>query len=274
MRRRDYDRNYDGNYGRNYDRSDSERYGRRSDTNYGRGDYAYSGGYPSDFDSDTGGSYFGGGMRYGEGYSSGDSFGGYGGGSSTGRSYGGGSDYDRDYGNIDRGNNYSGSDYGRRSDYNGQDYYDRNDRQNQNWGSSRSDYGEYAYGGDLNDQGMDRQSHRGKGPKNYTRSDDRIKEDVNDRLSDSHYIDASNIEVSVSDGEVTLSGTVGSRYDKRRAEDLADNVSGVNHTQNNLRVSQSGSGGSSTSSGMNASAASSTASSEKSGSGRSKTAST
>jgi len=35
---------------------------------------------------------------------------------------------------------------------------------------------------------------------------------------------------------VTLAGTVGSRSDKRRAEDCVDAISGVKHVQNNLRV--------------------------------------
>ena len=82
--------------------------------------------------------------------------------------------------------------------------------------------------------------HRGRGPKNYTRSDDRIREDVNDRLSDDSWLDASEIEVQVSSCEVTLTGTVNSREDKRRAEDLAEHVSGVKHVQNNLRVQPSG----------------------------------
>lgn len=77
---------------------------------------------------------------------------------------------------------------------------------------------------------------RGKGPRNYQRSDTRILEDVNDRLSDDPLLDASDIEVAVSKSEVTLSGHVSSRFDKRRAEDLAERVSGVSHVQNNLRV--------------------------------------
>lgn len=77
---------------------------------------------------------------------------------------------------------------------------------------------------------------RGKGPKGYVRTDERIREDVNDKLSDDSMLDASDIEVTVASGEVTLSGTVSSRLDKRRAEDLAESVSGVNHLQNNLRV--------------------------------------
>jgi len=84
--------------------------------------------------------------------------------------------------------------------------------------------------------------HRGKGPKNYTRSDDRIREDVNDRLSDDPRLDASEIEVQVSSCEVTLTGTVNTRDDKRRAEDIAEQISGVKHVQNNLRVQQMGMG--------------------------------
>ncbi|HZZ37080.1 MAG TPA: BON domain-containing protein [Caulobacteraceae bacterium] len=82
--------------------------------------------------------------------------------------------------------------------------------------------------------------HRGRGPKGYKRSDERIREDVNDRLTDDPYLDASEIEVLVAIGEVTLTGTVESREDKRRTEDLADAVSGVRHVQNNLRIARSG----------------------------------
>jgi osmotically-inducible protein OsmY len=80
--------------------------------------------------------------------------------------------------------------------------------------------------------------HRGRGPKGYRRSDERILEDVNDRLTDDPHIDASEIDVSVSNREVTLNGTVNSRFEKRHAEDLAESVSGVGHVQNNLRVQQ------------------------------------
>lgn len=38
--------------------------------------------------------------------------------------------------------------------------------------------------------------HRGKGPKSYRRSDDRIFEDICRRMSDNQYLDASDIEVS------------------------------------------------------------------------------
>jgi osmotically-inducible protein OsmY len=80
--------------------------------------------------------------------------------------------------------------------------------------------------------------HRGRGPKGYTRSDERIREDVSDRLTDDPHLDASDIDVRVSGGEVTLDGHVRSRADKRHAEDIAETVSGVKHVQNNLRVKE------------------------------------
>ncbi|MDQ0466595.1 hypothetical protein QO010_004390 [Caulobacter ginsengisoli] len=84
--------------------------------------------------------------------------------------------------------------------------------------------------------------HRGKGPKNFRRTDERIMEDLNDRLTEDPYLDAGDIEVACTGGEVTLGGTVASRADKRRAEDIADEVGGVGHVQNNLRVRQPPSG--------------------------------
>jgi hypothetical protein len=82
--------------------------------------------------------------------------------------------------------------------------------------------------------------HRGRGPKGYRRSDERIRDDVSDHLTDDPHVDASHIEVAVADGEVTLSGAVFRREDKRRAEDLAERVSGVTHVQNNLRLNREG----------------------------------
>ncbi len=78
--------------------------------------------------------------------------------------------------------------------------------------------------------------HRGNGPQGYRRSDERILEDVCDRLTEDRYVDGREITVTVEEGEVTLSGTVPQKGAKRRAEDCADHVSGVSHVQNNLRV--------------------------------------
>jgi len=120
--------------------------------------------------------------------------------------------------------------------YDNGDYGDspRRDR-GSGWGQSGVDSDRWA----NEDRGQSRQSHRGRGPKNYSRSDDRICDDVCDRLSDDHDLDASDIEVSVSDREVTLAGEVESKQAKRRAEDCADACSGVQHVQNNLRVKRS-----------------------------------
>lgn len=79
-------------------------------------------------------------------------------------------------------------------------------------------------------------SHRGRGPADYVRSDERIREDANDRLTEDHRLDARRISVRVAKGEVTLEGSVPNRASKRRAEDLVEAISGVKHVQNNLRI--------------------------------------
>jgi osmotically-inducible protein OsmY len=81
----------------------------------------------------------------------------------------------------------------------------------------------------------------GRAPRGYQRSDERIREDVCERMCDCGELDASDIEVHVMNAEVTLTGTVYDRQDKRLAEDLADQVSGVREVHNQLRVNQPGS---------------------------------
>lgn len=95
--------------------------------------------------------------------------------------------------------------------------------------------------GDDADYGRGERSggHRGRGPQNYSRSDDRIREDACDALTEDWHVDASRVEVQVESGEVTLNGTVSSREQKRRAEDCLERLSGVRHVQNNLRVEES-----------------------------------
>ncbi|MEO0033425.1 MAG: hypothetical protein RIS94_3183 [Pseudomonadota bacterium] len=78
--------------------------------------------------------------------------------------------------------------------------------------------------------------HAGKGPSDYTRSDERIREDANDRLTDDWRVDARSITVTVDKGEVTLNGTVPTRPEKHRAEECVERISGVRHVQNNIRV--------------------------------------
>ena len=95
----------------------------------------------------------------------------------------------------------------------------------------------YMRGGgrDVEDD-LRRRSYRGLGPKNYQRSDDRIREEVCERLTEDDYVDASGIEVNVRDGVVMLSGSVDDRMTKRRAEDVTETVSGVKDVQNQIHV--------------------------------------
>lgn len=80
--------------------------------------------------------------------------------------------------------------------------------------------------------------HTGSGPSGYKRTDARITEDVCERLTDHAEIDARNIEVSVSEGEVTLTGTVPDRQMKWSAEDVAAGVGGVKEVHNQVRVAR------------------------------------
>lgn len=92
------------------------------------------------------------------------------------------------------------------------------------------------FGGEERDRRGEGRDFRGMGPKGYKRNDERISDEVHERLTEDPYVDASNINISVSGGEVTLSGTVENREAKHRAERVIEDVSGVSHVQNNLRV--------------------------------------
>ena len=76
----------------------------------------------------------------------------------------------------------------------------------------------------------------GMGPASYQRSDERIQEEVCERLTRHGRVDASQIEIDVKDGEVTLRGQVHSRDMKRMAEDTAEGVTGVKNVNNEIRV--------------------------------------
>ncbi len=77
---------------------------------------------------------------------------------------------------------------------------------------------------------------RGKGPKGYERSDERIFEDVCEALFHSPIVDASDIEVQVKEGNVYLRGTVGDRHDKREAEICIEHIGGVVDVMNELQI--------------------------------------
>ena len=79
-------------------------------------------------------------------------------------------------------------------------------------------------------------SFRGLGPQSYKRPDERIRDDVYERLTDSHMIDARYILVEVNQGNVTLTGTVGERRMRYAAEDVVAGVLGVANINNQLKV--------------------------------------
>lgn len=151
------------------------------------------------------------------------------------------SDYNaRDY--EAGGSSRYGSDYS--NDYTDYGDYDRNryDEEDRGWWDKASDEVASWFGDEDATRRRRIDARRkegdftGRGPKNYKRSDERIKEDINDRLSFYSYIDASDVDIEVNNGEVILTGTVIDRWSKRRAEDIAESVSGVNNVENRLRV--------------------------------------
>lgn len=112
----------------------------------------------------------------------------------------------------------------------------------QEWGQGTgSGYGQSDWGSSRQDW-MRQGPHSGKGPQGYKRSDERIKEDISERLAQHGQLDASGITVQVKEGEVTLTGTVDSRQAKRLAEDIVESCSGVGDVQNQLRVQKENSG--------------------------------
>lgn len=209
-----------------------------------RGDYSQSGGNAgggsSAYDRQRGSSQGGGYGRQGYGPSGGGSQGysqgGYG-------SHGGGYEnqgrYRSEGGNYGAGRYGSGNaggSYGRGAPLIPERQYDRDDR---GLFERASDEVMSWFGDDdaARRRKMDsREDHSGRGPSGYIRSSERLIEDANERLTRDPYIDARNIKVSCQDNEMTLEGTVDSRSAKRRAEDIVEDISGLKHVQNNLRV--------------------------------------
>jgi len=74
------------------------------------------------------------------------------------------------------------------------------------------------------------------GPKGYQRSDERLKEDISERLYAAYHVDSSEVSVEVRAGKVTLEGTVPSRHMKHAIEDMVDGCPGVVEIDNRIRV--------------------------------------
>jgi hypothetical protein len=70
----------------------------------------------------------------------------------------------------------------------------------------------------------------------YQRTDERIRDDVCERLAHSNAVDATNVSVEVRDSVVTLEGSVPERPMRYALEDIAARCMGVVDVDNRVRV--------------------------------------
>jgi osmotically-inducible protein OsmY len=81
-------------------------------------------------------------------------------------------------------------------------------------------------------------SRSGQAPQFHRRSDDKIHAEIWELLTNNADLNASEIELHVESGEVTLTGIVDSRDAKWLTEDLVTSVTGVREVNNRLRVAR------------------------------------
>jgi hypothetical protein len=84
-----------------------------------------------------------------------------------------------------------------------------------------------------------RLERRGRPPRNYRRSDERIRDEVCELIARQTDVDASDVDIEVVAGVVTLTGAVEDRAAKRELEDVAERVFGVSDIHNTLKVRKS-----------------------------------
>lgn len=101
----------------------------------------------------------------------------------------------------------------------------------------------YEHGGKQNRSSDDffrseasHENHAGKGPKGYLRSEQRIIEEASEILTHDYDLDASDIELDLKDRCLVLKGEINSRRDKRLAESLVEDISGIEDVDNQLRI--------------------------------------
>lgn len=73
-------------------------------------------------------------------------------------------------------------------------------------------------------------------PPDLERSDEEILTEIQERLAQSRRVDISGIEISVHEGEITLSGTVNSLQAYDQIEDVASTVLGVKLIRNRISI--------------------------------------
>lgn len=139
---------------------------------------------------------------------------------------------------------YGRSPYGPQSSY-GRDYGQsyavrpfRNYDEPRGYGTQQ--FGQSHWPEQISDQtprGLEQstRSFRGRGPKGYTRSDERLKEMLCEQLTQDPRIDASDIDIDVEQQVVKLSGTVEDRRTKYDVEEMAARC-GAKDVDNQLRM--------------------------------------
>jgi BON domain len=92
----------------------------------------------------------------------------------------------------------------------------------------------------FNGEAWDRGPYVGLGPQGYSRSDERVREDICDELTRRGDIDPSRVVVTVRNGEVTLEGSVDSLETRRVVDDVASACIGVTQVNDRLRLERHG----------------------------------
>jgi osmotically-inducible protein OsmY len=212
----------------------------------GSGSYGYGGGRSWNEPSGEGqqytprGDYSGERSGYGEEWRSPQGYGGQGSQNYGGQQRFGGGQGSQNYGGQQ---GYGGGGMGNYSGESSRQGYFTGESSGQGYGGQQG-YGSagvgyagqgYGYGSQQGSFGSQQGEHRGKGPKGYQRSDERIKEMVCERLRDDPSIDPSEVTITVLSGKITLEGTVDSRQTKNSIEEIAEQF-GSQEVQNNLRV--------------------------------------
>lgn len=94
----------------------------------------------------------------------------------------------------------------------------------------------YGYGFEQRPYESETGHFRGRGPKGYERSDERLREIICERLTDEPSVDASDVSIDVKDKIVKLTGSVPDRRTKYEIEELVERCGGVKDMENHIRV--------------------------------------
>lgn len=128
------------------------------------------------------------------------------------------------------------SEFGKNSEYRESDSFDRYSVGGVTFDRDRNERDDEFRSREYNRSRFADTGYAGKGPKGYKRSDERIRDEACDALYRNTAVDASDIEVSVADGHLILTGTVESRFAKREAERCVEFLPGVFDVHNELKL--------------------------------------